>query len=340
MGAPPCAVGDKIGSGGNVSHVIISAMRICVAVTDDVFDTGFSSLLDTFETANELAGEERFAVTVVSPRPAVRTHQGLALRALRPPSRAPDLVIVPALACKQPATIVGALDRGEVRALVALVARYAARCRVAAACTGTFVLGRAGVLDGLRATTTWWLGPTFREQFPAVELEEAEMVVADRGVLTAGAALAHLDLALAVIRERSPDLASLVARYLLLDERPSQAPFVAAAHVAYDDELVKKFERWVRRHLAEPFELARAARAVGASERTLQRRVRAVLGKPPIALVQDLRLERATHLLRISDDSIDAIASAVGYEDGATLRSLLRKKLHAGVRELRGRARS
>jgi transcriptional regulator GlxA family with amidase domain len=197
------------------------------------------------------------------------------------------------------------------------------------------VLGRAGVLDGKRATTSWWLGPTFRRMFPAVELDEAEMIVADDGVLTAGAALAHLDLALAVIRERSPDLASLVARYFILDDRPSQAPFVASTHVAYDDELVKRFDRWVRRHLREPFELARAARAVGASERTLQRRVRAVLGKPPIAFVQDLRLERAVHMLRATRETIDEIAGAVGYEDGSTLRNLLRRKLQTGVRDLR-----
>jgi transcriptional regulator GlxA family with amidase domain len=312
-------------------------MRIVVAVTDDVFDTGLASLLDTFETANELAGEQRFAVSIASPRARVRTHQGFALRAGRAPSRTPDLVIVPALACKLPATILGALDRSDVRALIDVVARYAGRCRVAAACTGTFVLGRAGVLDGRRATTTWWLGPTFRQQFPDVELEETQMLVADRGVLTAGAALAHLDLALAVIREGSPDLASLVARYLLIDDRPSQAPFVAPAHVACDDELVKRFERWIRRHLAEPFELGRAARAVGASERTLQRRIRAVLGKPPIAFVQDLRLERAAHLLRVTEDSVDAIAAAVGYEDGSTLRTLMRRRLHVGVRDVRPR---
>lgn len=310
-------------------------MRICVATTDDVFDTGLASLLDTFETANELSGETRFITTVIAPRGEVETHHGLVLRASKPPSRAPDLVIVPALACKQPATIVGALDRPDVRELVDIVARFAPRCRVAAACTGTFVLGRAGVLDGRRATTTWWLGPTFREQFPAVELEEAEMIVMDERVLTAGAALAHLDLALAVIRQRSPDLASLVARYLLVDDRPSQAPFVAPSQVAHDDELVKKFERWIRRHLGEPFELARAARAIGTSERTLQRRIRAVLGKPPIGFVQDLRLERAVHLLRVSDRSIDDVASAVGYEDGSTLRTLLRRRLHTGVRELR-----
>jgi len=310
-------------------------MRIFVLVVDDVFDTGLASILDTFETANELAGEVRFQVSIVSPRSRIRTHHGFAVRAQLAPARAPDLTIVPALACKQPQTIVAALSRLDVGEMIDVVRRYARKSRVAAACTGTFVLGKAGVLDGHRATTSWWLGPTFRSEFPAVELDDAEMIVVDDRVLTAGAALAHLDLALCVIRERSPDLASVVARYLLIDDRPSQAPFVAPSHVAHDDEIVKRFERWIRRNLREPFELARVAKAVGASERTLQRRIRAVLGKPPIAFVQDLRLERAVHLLRITRDSVDEIAGSVGYEDGSTLRTLLRRKLHTGVRDLR-----
>jgi transcriptional regulator GlxA family with amidase domain len=309
-------------------------MRICVLVVDDVFDTGLTSILDTFETANELGGENRFDVTVASPRGRVKTHHGLTVPVEAVPARA-DLVIVPALACKHPRTILAALERPDVIALIECVQKFGKRSRIAAACTGTFVLGRSGVLDGHRATTSWWLGPTFRQAFPKIELDEAEMIVGDDAVITAGAALAHVDLALAVIREKSPDLAATVARYLLIDDRPSQAPFVVPSQVAHDDEVVKKFERWIRGRLKEPFELAKAARAVGASERTLQRRVRAVLGKPPIGFVQDLRLERAIHMLRVTKDSVDTIASSVGYEDGSTLRALLRRKLHTGVRELR-----
>ena len=317
-------------------------MRIAVLVVDDVFDTGLASVLDLFETANELAGPDadRYEVSIVSPRARVHTHHGLAIPLAPTPRGALDPVIVPALACKQPDTIVAALDRPDVGEAIAMIQRWQARgVRLAAACTATFVLGRAGVLDGRRATTSWWLGPTFRREFPAVDLEEAAMLVVDRQTLTAGAALAHLDLALAVIRERSPNLASLVARYLLIDDRPSQAAFATAEHVAHDDDLVKRFEIWIRNHLAEPFALARVARAVGSSERTLQRRVRSVLGKPPVAFVQDLRLERAVHLLRVTQGSVDEIAGAVGYGDGSTLRTLLRRRLRVGVRELR-RARA
>ena len=311
-------------------------MRVAVMVVDDMFDTGLSVVLDAFETADELAGTAKFAARAVAVRSRVHTHQGFAVRAQPPPSRPPDLAVIPALACKQPDTLLAALERPDVREVADLLRGWHARgTRLAAACTGTFVLGKAGVLDGRRATTTWWLGPTFRRAFPRVELDEQQMVVGHRDVITAGAALAHVDLALALIRDHSPTLASNVARHLVLDDRASQAPFVAPAHVALDDELVKRFETWVRRRIAEPFDLAQAARAIGASERTLQRRIRAVLGRRPIELVQDLRLERACHLLRSTRDSVDSIAQAVGYDNASTLRNLLRKRLGTGVRELR-----
>lgn len=312
-------------------------MRICVLVVDDVFDSGLATLLDTFEVANELGGSRKFDVVVASPRARVKTHHGFTVPVVKPPPRV-DLVIVPALACKMPETIVAALARTDVDALCEQVARYSGKAKLAAACTGTFVLGRAGVLDAHRATTSWWLGPTFRQAFPNVELDETEMLVADRRVITAGAALAHVDLALALIREHSPDLAATVARYLLIDRRPSQGQFAAPSHVAHDDELVKRFERAIRTNLSEAFDLSRVAKALGASERTVQRRIRAVLGKSPIAFVQDLRLEQAIHLLQVTQDSVDDIAGAVGYEDGSTLRTLLRRRKQIGVRELRAKA--
>ena len=175
----------------------------------------------------------------------------------------------------------------------------------------------------------------FRERFPRVRLEESRMLVGAPGFVTAGAALGHLDLALWVIRQRSPALAALTARYMVVDARPSQAAFVIPDHLAHGDRLVERFEAWVRSHLASGFSLAEAARAVGTSERTLSRRLRAVLGKTPIGYVQDLRVERAVHLLQSGGSSVDQVATAVGYADGVTLRTLLRRKLGRGVRELR-----
>jgi transcriptional regulator GlxA family with amidase domain len=193
------------------------------------------------------------------------------------------------------------------------------------------------VLDGRRATTTWWLAPAFRARFPSVALDDGRMVVDAGGVITAGAALAHVDLALWLVRRASPGLARTTARHLVYDGRPSQAAFAMPDHLAHGDPIVERFEDWARRHLAH-FSVAAAARACGASERTLERRIRRVLGRTPLAFVQDLRVEAAVHQLETTDRGLDAIAADVGYQDGVTLRALIRRKLGRGVRELRARA--
>jgi transcriptional regulator GlxA family with amidase domain len=161
------------------------------------------------------------------------------------------------------------------------------------------------------------------------------MVVSSSGFVTAGAALAHIDLALWLIRRSSPTLAELTARFLLIEPRASQAVFAIPDHLAHTDPLVQKFERWARGQLGKSFSLGEAAIATGSSERTLSRRLQAVIGKSPLAYFQDLRVERAVHLLRTSCDSIDSIAAQVGYADGTTLRALLRRKTGRPVSALR-----
>jgi transcriptional regulator GlxA family with amidase domain len=139
------------------------------------------------------------------------------------------------------------------------------------------------------------------------------------------------------VRRTSPALAEATARFLVYDARPSQAAYMLPDHLAHTDPLVERFEAWARRHLAS-FTLADAARGVGASERTLQRRIRTVLGKSPLSYVQDLRVETAIYHLRTTRESVDEIAATVGYGDGVTLRTLLRKKTGRGIRELRATA--
>jgi transcriptional regulator GlxA family with amidase domain len=316
-------------------------MSVYVLVLDGVFDTGLAAMADTLGTADELATEPgqkvRDNVRLVGVRQRVRTSRGLSVAlALAERLPRPDVVVVPALGCKTPETLRAALARPDVAATGPLLRRWARQgALVTAACTGTFVLAQSSLLDGLPATTTWWLVPMFRERFPRVELDSSRMIVDAGPCVTAGAALAHFDLALWLVRRSSPALAALVARYLMVDARPSQAVYAIPDHLAHADPIVERFERWVRRRLAERFSLDAAARASGVSQRTLARRLERVLGKSPLDYVHDLRVERAIHLLRTSDASIDEIAGEVGYSDGVSLRVLLRRKTGRGVRELR-----
>jgi transcriptional regulator GlxA family with amidase domain len=326
---------------------MILAMRIFVVPVEGVFDTGLAVVMDVFATANDLAQSvgmagTPFEVSLVGVRRNVHTAHGLLIPTVAADRVSkPDAVILPALGAKTPEGLAVALARPDVRDAGNLIREWSQdKAWIAAACTSTFVVADTSLLDGHRATTTWWLAPTFRERYPNVQLDESRMLIESSRFLTAGAALAHLDAALWMVRQRSPALAALCARYLVVDPRPSQAPFIIPDHLAHEDPIVEAFERWARAHLARGFSLSAAARAVGASERTLARRLARVLGKPPLAYFQDLRVERAVHLLQSSKESIDQIATKVGYADGVTLRTLLRKKIGRGVKEIRSRSSS
>lgn len=317
-------------------------MHIHVLALDGVFDTGLTAVLDAFSTANALAemtgaSSLRFHTTVVGLRKTVTTAQGLSMPAAAAArAEAPDVVVTPAINRITPDLLVPALASGEVREAGAVLREWSERGAVTtAACVGAFVLAEAGLLDSEEATTTWWLAPLFRQRYPRVRLDEARLVVQSNARVTAGAALGHLDLALTLIRRASPELASLTAKYLVADTRTSQAAYTIPAHLAQADPLVHKFERWARERLAEGFSLDQAAEALATSKRTLARRMQSVLGKSPLDYFQDLRIERAVHLLETSQASVDQIAAEVGYAEGATLRVLLRRKLGRGVREIR-----
>lgn len=324
---------------------VICDMRLALLALDGVFDTGLTVLMDTFAMANELsalqgAAETPFEVRITGVRPEIRTGLGLTLApepasAIGQPDWTPDWVVVPAPGVRDPAALAAALGRDEAREAAARLRDwYAEGINVAGACIGTFLVAESGLLDGHDATTTWSLSPLFRQRYPKVRLDDSRMIAVSGRLVTAGAAMGHLDLALWLMRRQSPELAALVARFMLIDRRPSQAKYMIPDFLAHADPLVERFERWARQHLSEGFSLEAATRALAVTPRTLQRRTEAVLGKSPLAFFQDLRVQRAEHLIALGHD-LGHVAAEVGYADAATLRNLLRRRLGRGVRELR-----
>jgi transcriptional regulator GlxA family with amidase domain len=317
-------------------------MEIAVLIEDGVFDSGLAAILDVLDYANAMAeevpGAPSWHSTVIGVRPEVRTGTGhvVATEPAAQVERA-DLLIVPARAGRHPAEILDFVTGDQSLPIRNLIARTRERgTAIASACAGTFLLAEAGILDGLRATTTWWLSPAFRSRYPAVQLDESRMVVASDGITTAGAAFGHVDLALAVVRTSSPAVADLVTRYLVIDERPSQSAYAIPSALAQSDPTVAAFERWARERLTEPITIPEAAKALGVSERTLQRSVQRTLGISPIRFIQDLRIERASHLLRTTRQSLETISRKVGYEHPNTLRVLLRERTGRSTTALRG----
>ena len=247
----------------------------------------------------------------------------LDLRSVRPT----DVIVLPGVFAATERLVDRLLERDDVDRAVGQLARASAKgVLLAASCSATFVLASTGVLDGARATTTWWLAPAFAARFPAVTLVADRMVVEADGALTAGAALGPADLLLAILaRISTPSLAQLVARYLLLDERSSQARYMILEHLRVSDPAVQAAERFASTHVCRQISLDELAHAAAVSPRTLARRVHAALGMTPHELVQRIRVAHATHLLQSTHASVDDVAARVGYADAAAFRRVFRR---------------
>lgn len=308
-------------------------MRLAMAVNNGSFGSGVASIIDIIRVAEAVREQvdptiPAIELQVAGPSATVALSTDMVLHttcALGDLEEC-DVVIVPALGTLTGEATRTNLESAGANAMISALERVDPdTTRLAAACTGVFALAETGHLDGRRATTSWFLGPDFRRWYPDVDVDLDEMVVTDGPIITAGAAFAHIDLALGILRSVSSDLARHVAKLLVIDERPSQATFIAYDHIQHDDQVVIEFERHVRGSLDQPFDASLAASSLGTSRRTLERRVRDVLGVTPLGFVQRLRLERARHLQATTNLTTEDIALRVGYANAESLRALIRR---------------
>jgi transcriptional regulator GlxA family with amidase domain len=295
--------------------------RVAVLEVEGCMASSAAITHDVMTTANRISGTMKRALPfdITTVRCGSRRN-GASVRGT-------DLVIVPGLGTASADELDGKIKSSACRrAADLLVEAFEARAMLAASCASTFLLAETGLLDGRRATTTWWLAPLFQRRYPKVELVTDRMVVADWPIATGGAAMAQMDLMLAIVGKfAGPKLASACANYLLLDERRSQVPFMAINYLASRDPKIARAEKWVRDNIARDFAMEELAAAVALAPRTFARRIAATCGVSPIQFVQRIRLETARYLLETTRLSVEEITRQVGYAEPSTLRRLIRR---------------
>ncbi|AGK47741.1 bacterial regulatory helix-turn-helix s, AraC family protein [Burkholderia thailandensis MSMB121] len=212
----------------------------------------------------------------------------------------------------------------------ALRRQHARGTLLATYCTGAFLLAEAGLLDARVATTHWSKAASFRMRYPEVELRAADVLTEQDGILCGGAVTSYQNLALRVVDKLgTPKLAAATAKIMLIDlNRVSQDSFIdlhRADCLEHDDPVVARAQRWMERHLREPFDLPRLSRHLALSERTVNRRFKQAVGTPPLKYLQTLRIEVAKRLLEQKKLGIDAVCERVGYTDVSGFRQLFKR---------------
>nr|WP_249176918.1 helix-turn-helix domain-containing protein [Burkholderia cenocepacia] len=202
-----------------------------------------------------------------------------------------------------------------------LRARHRDGALVGAACAGTFVLGEAGLLNGRRCTTTWWLHHAFRQRFPKARPVWGTAVEEQDRIVTTGGPLSWVDLALHVIRrEAGADVARLAADISVADTTPlPQLVYAPRGYVNATDSLLLQAEQIVR-HASPGLTAEALAGALGLSERTLHRRLKGLTSESPKGFITRVRIEMACVLLETPGASIKQVALQCGYGDETSFR--------------------
>ncbi len=231
----------------------------------------------------------------------------------------------------------------ERRYLAAL--RQAARrgIRVGSLSTGTYLLARAGLLEGYRCTIHWESRPAFQEEFPHL-LCTGKIYEIDRDRLTCSGGTAAMDMMLHLIAERhGPELARGVANQFhherIRDEREEQRGGRHASLARLPARL-RSAIAIMQRRIENPIPLPDIARRIGVSPRQLERLFLRYIGTSPLRYYIQLRAERAREFLLYSDRPVIEIAVAAGF--GSTSHFAAWYKRIFGVRpsEVRGGPRT
>lgn len=195
--------------------------------------------------------------------------------------------------------------------------------RIAAICTGAFVLAAAGLLDDRPAITHWNSLDDLARRHPAVRVQPAVLYVDDGDVLTSAGSAAGLDLCLHLVRrDHGSRVAGAAARWSVVPPHRDggQAQYVP---VPVEDPSPSPFGAWLdwaRERLDRPVEVNDWARAVGTSPRTFARRFRDATGETPLQWLAAERVRRAQDLLEGTDLPVETVAARCGFVTAAGLR--------------------
>lgn len=201
---------------------------------------------------------------------------------------------------------------------------------IASMCTGAFVVAQAGLLDGKTATTHWVFSEQFERTFPKVKLKVERTVTDDGLIMCSGGSTSSSDLLLHLIRKfSSPQLAAECAKKLLVDISPRmQTPYSNTTFKKnHTDADILKIQIWLENNLSQNINMEVLVKEFALSMRNFIRRFKEATNHTPVQYLQNLRIEKAKHLLESSKQSFETITQQVGYEDGNSFRRLFKERV-------------
>jgi transcriptional regulator GlxA family with amidase domain len=229
--------------------------------------------------------------------------------------------------------------------LLAWLRRMAPRVRrLGAVCTGSFILAKAGLLDGKRATTHWAWGAELARRYPRVTVDADPIFIRDGNIYTSAGVTAGMDLALALVEEdHGREVALQIARDLVLYlRRPGGQSQFSTLLVAQGSsrEPLRELQTWIAENLEADLSVLALARRVAMSPRHFARVFTHEVGIPPGQFVEKMRVEAARRRLEESPQGVKAVAADCGFGSADTMRRAFLRTLRVAPIAYRSRFRA
>ncbi|WP_308220372.1 helix-turn-helix domain-containing protein [Nocardioides sp. WV_118_6] len=255
-----------------------------------------------------------FAVCAEDDRP-MSTSAGFTMQAAHGLDRlaTADLVGVPAMKQAEPSDAV----------IAAIRAAHDRGARILSVCSGAFMLGQAGLLDGRECTTHWMYTERLQREFPAAKVVPEVLYVDAGQVVTGAGSAAGLDAALHIWRqEHGASVANIIARRAVVPpyRDGGQAQYISRAVPDCDADTLGPLLTWILENLGEDHGVEALAKRALMSPRTFARRFRDETGTTPHHWVTRQRVAAAEELLERTEQPVEWIAGEVGFGNAATLR--------------------
>jgi transcriptional regulator GlxA family with amidase domain len=220
---------------------------------------------------------------------------------------------------------VPAHHRGRVdeRYLDVIRAAEARGAWVLSVCSGAFVLGQAGILDGRRSTTHWMYTDDLAARYPGTRVDPDVLFVEDRRVVTSAGTAAGIDAALHIVRaELGVGATNIIARRMVVPPQRDggQSQYIEQPVPECRSDSFALVTEWMLENLAQDLTIEVLARRALMSTRTFARRFRAETGTTPAAWLNRQRILRAQQLLEQTDEGLEQIAQLAGFGTAAVMR--------------------
>lgn len=197
-------------------------------------------------------------------------------------------------------------------------------------CSGAFMLGEAGLLDGRRATTHWMYTDELRRRYPRAVVDPDVLFVDDGNIITSAGTAAGIDACLHLVRREwgSAAVNTIARRMVVPPQRDGgQRQFVEMPVPACSADALSPVLQWMLDHIDTEHPVSELARRARMSDRTFARRFVAETGTTPHRWLTLQRVLHAQRLLEDTDLTVDAVADRCGFGTGALLRHHFRKAI-------------